>query len=73
MKQLEVNNVAARLKHRITFERPAYKIYVRKYHNVQTQMRIIFENKVLTIRAIINNPNYKELIEILADEENVHA
>ena len=111
MSQLEPNNIAARLKERIAFERPvytldalaatqttwqqteeawaeiqalnarereyserlisvvSYRIYVRKYHNVQPDMRIIHEDKMLTIRAIINNPRDEALIEILAEEE----
>lgn len=112
MNQLKKNNIAARLKHRIAFERPiytfdalaarettwekteeawadivslsvkerelsdrlihsaSYRIYVRNHHNVQPDMHIAFGHKILSIRAIINNPRFKELIEIMAEEEN---
>lgn len=113
MSQLDQNNIVARLKQRIAFERPVYaldalaatettwqkteeawadihtisakerersdrlistatyRIYVRKYHNIQPDMRIIYGNGTLIIRAIINNPRHDELIEIMAEEENL--
>jgi SPP1 family predicted phage head-tail adaptor len=44
-----------------------YQVFIRKYHAVQPEMRFVFKTKPLTIRAIINNPNEAELIEVLAE------